>query len=153
MAAPADQGALLSDDELAAWKGMLRTHADLVALLDAELRSEHDLPLTSYEVLMILSDAPGGKLRMGDVANEILLSRSGLTRLVDRLEQQGFSGREPCPDDARGMFAVITPAGRRLVKAARATHLAGVRRHFLSRLEPRQLDSLAEVWRRVGSGG
>ena len=72
---------------------------------------------------------------MSDLAERLLLSRSGLTRLVDRLETAGFVGREPCEDDGRGWFALITPAGPEKLRAARATHLDGVRRHFLSRVE------------------
>ena len=111
MASPTRSGAPLTDRELAAWRGMLRTHRDVVARLDAELEREHGLPLTSYEVLISLADAPDGRLRMGELAGALLLSRSGLTRLVDRLERQGMVERERCEDDARGYFAVITAAG------------------------------------------
>jgi DNA-binding MarR family transcriptional regulator len=128
---------------------MLRTHRDLVARLDAELEREHGLPLSSYEVLISLADAPDGRLRMGELAGALLLSRSGLTRLVDRLGSQGMVERERCEDDARGYFAVISEAGRRKLAEARPAHLAGVREHFLERLSERDLDALARAWRRV----
>ena len=139
----------LNDRELAAWKGMLATHAELVHRLDAELERDHGLPLSAYEVLMNLSDADGGELRMSELANRLLLSRSGITRLVDRLEQQGYVERRRCDDDGRGFYAVLTPAGRRKLHACRGFHLDGVRRHFLAALEPAELDALARVWDRL----
>ena len=137
--------------ELDAWRGMLRVHGEIVAKLDAELEREHGLPLSSYEVLIYLAGAPGGRLRMGELAASMLVSRSGLTRLVDRLERDGLVTRERCEDDARGFFAVITDAGRRLLAAARPTHLDGVRRHFLNRLTKADLRALAAAWERLAS--
>jgi len=128
---------------------MLRVHRDVVARLDAELEREQGLPLTSYEVLISLADAPAGRLRMGELAGALLLSRSGLTRLVDRLERQGMVERERCEDDARGYFAVITEGGRRKLESARPAHRAGVREHFLGRLNAGDLDALAHAWSRV----
>jgi DNA-binding MarR family transcriptional regulator len=149
MASPTRSAEELTDRELAAWRGMLRAHRDVVARLDAELEREHGLPLTSYEVLIYLAGAPGGKLRMGELAGALLLSRSGLTRLVDRLERQGMVRRERCEDDARGFNAVITEEGRRKLRTVRPAHLAGVRRHFLDRLAADDLDALARAWDRV----
>jgi DNA-binding MarR family transcriptional regulator len=141
--------AQLSARELAAWRGMLATHATMITRLDAELEREHGLPLTSYEVLMYLADAEGERLRMGELADRLLLSRSGITRLVDRLVSQGMIKRERCENDGRGYNAVLTPAGRRKLDAARPAHLGGVRRHFLAQLEPGELDSLAAIWERL----
>jgi DNA-binding MarR family transcriptional regulator len=140
---------LLSERELAAWKGMLETHNELVGRLDAELERDHGLPLTSYEVLMYLADSRAGKLRMGELAERLLLSRSGITRLVDRLERQGLVERQPCEDDGRGYYAVLTDAGREKLGVARPHHLAGVRRHFIEPLDPSELDALARVWKRL----
>src|SRR3954462_11292256 len=100
----------LDDRELRAWHGMLRVHATLTKALDAELDAAHGLPLSSYEVLMNLADADGERMRMSDLATMVILSRSGLTRLVDRLEREGLIGRESCPSDARGSFATLTAA-------------------------------------------
>ena len=136
----------LTPEELAAWRGFLQAHSELTHQLDAELRAEHDLPLTSYEVLLSLNDSPNGRLRMAELADSVLLSRSGLTRLVDRLEKRGLVSREACPDDARGFFAVITAPGREAFGAARHTHLAGVRRLFLQRLSAAQRRDLAATW-------
>src|SRR4051794_23306835 len=142
----------LSPAELAAWRGMLRVHAALVKELDAELESQHGLPVTSYDVLVNLSEAPEGRLRMRDLAEAVLLSRSGLTRLVDRLEREALLKRVPCPSDARGAFAEITAEGREKLAEARPTHLAGVRARFLDRLAPDELERLASAWERVLPG-
>ncbi len=143
----------LDEAELAAWRGMLRTHADVVARLDAELIRSHDLPLVAYDVLISLYAAPDGELRMGPLADDLLLSRSGLTRLIDRLSREDLVSRRRCEDDARGWFAVITRAGRRKLEAARPAHLAGVRRHFLAPLNGTDLEALARIWRKIGEAG
>lgn len=139
----------LDERELRAWRGLLRVHAKLGKALEHQLEAEHDLPLSSYEVLMFLSDADSRRMRMCDLAESVLLSRSGLTRLIDRLEREGFLRRESVADDARGAFAVLTDDGLAKVAAARATHLAGVRELFLSRLSEVEQDLLGEVWERV----
>jgi len=149
MGTPATTSHLLAARELRAWRGLLRTHARLVKALDAELEAEHGLGVTSYEVLLYLADAAGGRMRMHDLASSVLLSRSGLTRLVDRLERDGLLERKSCEDDARGAFAVLTPAGRQKLDAARRTHLDGVRRHFLEHLADDELDALGDIWDRV----
>jgi DNA-binding MarR family transcriptional regulator len=140
---------LLNEEELAAWRGMLRAHAELTRELDAQLAREHKLPLSSYEVLLFLADAPEGRMRMAELAESVLLSRSGLTRLVDRLEREGLLKRERCESDARGYFAEITPKGRRLFDAARRTHLDGVRTLFLSRFSGEELRALGGLWQKL----
>jgi DNA-binding MarR family transcriptional regulator len=128
---------------------MLRAHAELTRQLDAQLAREHKLPLSSYEVLLFLADAPNGRMRMSELADSVLLSRSGLTRLVDRLEREGLLKRERCESDARGLFAEITPAGRELFDAARRTHLDGVRALFLDRFSRDELRTLGGLWQKL----
>ena len=140
---------LLDEEELAAWRGMLRAHSGLVRELDSELAREHDMPLSSYEVLLYLNDAAEGRMRMSELADSVLLSRSGLTRLVDRLERQGLLRRERCESDARGLFAEITPEGRKVFAAARKTHLDGVRRVFLSRFSRDELRTFGGLWQKL----
>jgi len=139
----------LSPDELAAWGGFLRAHAELTRALDAELLEAHDLPLTSYEVLLHLARAPAGRLRMSELAHSVLLSRSGLTRLADRLEKGGLIERQDCPSDQRGLFAAITDEGRRRFREAGRTHLDGIRRRFLVRLSAEDQRTLRQVWERL----
>jgi DNA-binding MarR family transcriptional regulator len=128
---------------------MLRAHAELTRALDAQLTREHKLPLSSYEVLLFLADAPEGRMRMSELAESVLLSRSGLTRLVDRLERDGLLKRERCESDARGLFAEITPEGRELFDAARRTHLDGVRALFLDRFSRDELRALGGLWQKL----
>jgi DNA-binding MarR family transcriptional regulator len=149
---PATDSRQLDERELRAWRGMLRAHAALTKALDADLEAAHGLPLSSYEVLLYLNDAPDRRMRMRDLAASVILSRSGLTRLADRLEREGLIRRESCNDDARGAYAVLTPAGAQKLAAARATHLAGVRSLFLQHFSEAELDALGEAWERVIPG-
>ena len=139
----------LDTRELAAWRGLLRVRAALAAELDRELQAEHGLPLSHYEVLMLLGDAPGGRLRLTELAASAILTQSGVSRLVDRLERDGLVRRVPCEEDRRGFFAELTESGAELLGRARPTHLAGVRRRFLERFSDEELDELAGFWRRV----
>lgn len=139
----------LSPVELAAWRGMLRAHAALVKALDVELEAAHDLSLSSYDVLVQLREAPGGRLRMAELADAVLLSRSGMTRLVDRLAREGLLRRDTCSSDARGCYAVLTDAGEALLREARPTHLAGVRARFLAHFDETELHRLADAWSRI----
>ena len=134
----------LNDRELAAWRGFLRVHASLVRDLDRELEEAHGLPLSHYEVLLHLANAPDERLRMSDLASSVLLSQSGVTRLVDRLERAGHVVRNPCPEDRRVLYAQLTEA--------RPTHLAGVRARFLTHFDDSELDDLAAAWERVRPG-
>jgi DNA-binding MarR family transcriptional regulator len=138
--------------ELGAWRGMLRVHSALVKALDAELLAEHDLPLSSYEVLINLQAAPDRRRRMAELADSVLLSRSGMTRLVDRLERDGLLERDTCTSDGRGCYAVLTDAGEALLARARATHLDGVRERFLRHFLEDDLRQLAHFWERVLPG-
>jgi DNA-binding MarR family transcriptional regulator len=146
------QATLLDRDELGAWRGLLRVHAGMTKKLDAELMREHRLPLSSYEVLLYLADSPEGRLRMSELADSVLLSRSGLTRLVDRLERDGLLRRQRCEEDQRGWFAELTDEGRELFERARVTHLQGVRERFLSRLSRDEQRALAALWEKVSPG-
>ena len=142
----------LAPTELGAWRGMLRVHSALVKALDAELLEAHGLPLTSYEVLINLQAAPGRRRRMAELADGVLLSRSGTTRLVDRLERDGLLERDVCDSDGRGCFAVLTDQGEEVLQRARATHLDGVRERFLRHFEPAELEQMQRWWERVMPG-
>jgi len=142
----------LTPAELAAWRGMLRVQSALLRELDADLLAAHGLPLRSYEVLLVLDDAPHRRLRMSELSRSVLLSPSGVSRLVDRLEKNGLVLRERCPDDRRGFYATLTADGRRRLQEARESHLRSVRRRFLERLDADDLARLAGYWERIVPG-
>jgi DNA-binding MarR family transcriptional regulator len=139
----------LSREELVAWRTFLRAHAQVTRRLEADLLAEHDLSLPTYDVLVQLSEAPDRRLRMTELAERVLLSRSGLTRLVDRLERDGLVHRQACPSDARGTHAVLSDAGLERLRAAWPTHLRGVSEYVMSRLDPAELTVLAGLLGRL----
>jgi len=138
----------VSPDRLDAWRAFLRTHATVVAALGAELEAERDLPLPWYDVLVSLSDA-GGRLRMQELAARVLFSRSGLTRLIDRMVGAGLVNRERCEDDRRGTFAVLTPTGARRLREAAGVHLRGVDDHFTSHLSDADVRGLRAALEKI----
>ena len=136
----------LSKREFAAWGGFLYTYKTTIAVLDAELERELGLSLSSYEVLLRLNSEPGRRMRMSELAEAVLLTRSGMTRLVDRLERDGLVERVPCPSDGRGLHCSLTNRGAELFERAQPIHLAGVRERFLSPLKKGQQRALADAW-------
>lgn len=147
-AAPVPAFEPLSERELAAWRGMLQAHAEVTHRLDAQMRAEHGISISAYEVLMFLADAPEQRLRMAEIAERALLSRSGCTRLVDRLVKLGYVSRCAAEGDGRGLFAQLSEAGVTKVAAARRTHLDGVRAFYLERLGTADQRTLAAIWSR-----
>lgn len=139
----------LSPEERAAWSGFIRAHATIVGELDAELRAAHGLPLSSFDVLVQLSLAQEGRMQMYELAEAVHLSRSGLTRMVDRLESQRLLERSRGGRDPRQVFASITELGLERLAETTPTHLAGVRRRFLEQLSPNQVSQLAAVWNQL----
>jgi DNA-binding MarR family transcriptional regulator len=146
---PAPAHARLSPQQLATWRTFLRVHAQLVRRLEADLVEHHDLPLAWYDVLVQLAEAPSRRLRMTELADAVLISRSGLTRLVDRMVAARYIRREPAPDDARGAFAVLTEEGYDKLKQASRTHLRGVREYAMGSFDPEELMTLAAMLRRM----
>jgi DNA-binding MarR family transcriptional regulator len=140
---------LPSATELDAWRSFLRAHARLVRVLETELVAEHPITLGAYDVLVQLAEAPERRLRMAELADAVLLSRSGVTRLVDRLEVAGMVTRERFGGDGRGVVAVITTKGVDTLRAAARTHLAGVVRHFVDHMNPAELAAISELCSRL----
>jgi DNA-binding MarR family transcriptional regulator len=126
---------------LAAWRAFLEAHARVTEVLARELREKEDLPLAWYDVLVQLSEAENRRRRMQELADAVLLSKSGLTRLIDRMEKEGLVRRVECDTDRRGTLAELTEDGYRRLAATAPTHLDGVRRHFTDNLT----DDEAEV--------
>jgi DNA-binding MarR family transcriptional regulator len=135
--------------ELDTWRSFLRAHARLVRVLETELVAEHPITLGAYDVLVQLAEAPERRLRMAELADAVLLSRSGVTRLVDRLEVAGMVTRERFDGDGRGVVAVITTKGIDTLRAAARTHLAGVVRHFVEHLDRDELASFGQLCTRL----
>ena len=134
---------------VAAWRALIASHAALIDRLGEELQEEKGLPLPWFEVLLFLSRAPDGHMRMGELAGSLLLTPSGITRLVDRMEADGLVHRQQCPNDRRGWNAVITPAGRQRLRSATPVHLRGIEQHFGRHVTDHEADLLADVLGRV----
>jgi len=137
--------------ERRAWGAFLTRHARVARQLEADLMARTDLPLSEFDVLFQLGMADGQRLRMNELADRVLLSRAGITRLVDRLVADGLVGRAKCDSDARGAFAVLTDSGRLRLQEARPAHFAAVRRYFLKSFTPAELETLAELLERTAS--
>lgn len=138
---------------MAAWRAFLNTHARITRRLETELMAEEDLALASYDVLVQLAEAPGRRLRMTELAGAVLLSRSGLTRLVDRLTREELVTRQACDDDARGTYAVLTPPGLARLRKASKVHLRGVEEHMTGRLADDELRTLTLLLDRLDRDG
>ncbi|HJQ01062.1 MAG TPA: MarR family winged helix-turn-helix transcriptional regulator [Jatrophihabitans sp.] len=137
------------DWRLAAWRSFLRTHSHLLRLLEHDLQTHHKIALGSYDVLVQLAEAPDNRLRMSELAEAVLLSRSGLTRLVDRMQRDGLVARAPDPEDARGLFTVLTEHGRDALRDAARVHLAGISRLVFGRVSDAELRQLLELMRKL----
>jgi DNA-binding MarR family transcriptional regulator len=137
-----------------AWVRLLRAHAATTRTLSASLYAEHGLTINDYEALLHLARAEGQRLRRVDLAESLLLTASGVTRLLDRLEETGLVERAACPGDRRVVYAVLTDAGRERLTAASESHLVSVRALFEERFGEEELVQLAELLGRLpGAGG
>ncbi|HJQ13019.1 MAG TPA: MarR family transcriptional regulator [Gemmatimonadaceae bacterium] len=133
----------LSEAEMDAWQALLHAHHKITTVLDAELRSAHQLTWAEYDVLLRLAKAASRTLTMTELARRIMISPSGLTRVVDGLEDRGLVKRSRSADDARVVSASLTDQGREKVRRAAQTHLRGIREHFTGRLSAAQLREVA----------
>lgn len=139
-----------ADPRLDTWRAFLTAHALLTRRLDEDLRSEEGMTLGEYSALLQVAEAPGRSLRMNQLATGIFLSRSGVTRLIDRLEADGLIERSTCTDDGRGALAVLTDTGLDRLRAAAATHLRGIDQYFLGVVPGGDLELLAGTFRAIG---
>ncbi|MGZ4200935.1 MAG: MarR family winged helix-turn-helix transcriptional regulator [Thermoleophilaceae bacterium] len=126
--------ARIPDRELAAWRAFLAAHARVVGEIEAALKEQGLPPLGWYDVLWPLHEAPDRRLRMKELADQVMLSRTGLVRLVDRIERAGLLRRESVPDDGRGAYAVLTDAGEEMLRRMWPVYERGIREGFLERL-------------------
>ncbi len=140
---------VLSEQGFQAWLGLLRGHAALVRKLNAELIADHGITINDYDVMAQLVRAPERKMRRVDLARSVVLSASGITRLLDGLERDGWVCKASCTTDGRITYAVLTDEGLAKYRAARATHLASVRELFADRYSCDELEQLAELLGRL----
>lgn len=140
----------LDELEMAAWQGFLQASNRVARRLEQQLKDEAGLSHPQYETLVHLAAAPGGRMRMTELAERLITSKSGLTYLVGQLERRGLVRREACPTDVRGVLAVLTEEGRALLRAAAPGHVAAVREALIDVLDRDQLAVLAEALGEVG---
>ena len=138
-----------NDPRIEPWRAFLQAHARVTRRLDEELRAEHDLSLAEYDALLTIADAPDRRIRMRQLADRVILSKSGVTRLIDRLVLDGLVQRDACLSDARGAEAVLTPAGLDRLRRASRTHLRGIDEHFISAVDEGDLSTIQRSMRAV----
>ena len=138
--------------ELETWVQWLRTHAAITRQLNADLVAAHGLTINDYEVLLYLAKAPDGALKPVELAARILLTPSGITRLLAGLERAGYVQRTACREDGRVSYAKLTPTGRRKLEQASRTHLAGIDAQFLGRFSDDELETLSTLLARLPGG-
>lgn len=143
----------MTNQALSAWSRFIRGHAWLTRELNAELQAEHGLTLNDYEVLLLLSHAEERAMRRIDLANAVVLTASGITRLLDGLERAGWVRKSTCDRDARVSYAVLTDAGYGKLREAGATHVEGIRRLFGDNYTDDELEALARLLSRIGGDG
>src|SRR3954471_15877654 len=137
------------DARLGPWRAFVRAHAEVSRRLDEDLRAEHGLSLQEYVSLLILAEAPERRLRMGRLADALTLSKSGATRLIDRLVADGVVERVSCSSDARGAEARLTEAGVDRLRTAAPTHLRGIANYFLATIDATDLPVIERVMTKV----
>jgi DNA-binding MarR family transcriptional regulator len=137
------------DPRIEPWRAFLQAHARVTRRLDEELRAEHDLSLAEYDALLSIAEAPDRRIRMRQLADRVILSKSGVTRLIDRLVFDGLVQRDACLSDARGAEAVLTTAGLDRLRRASRTHLRGIDEHFIAIVDDADLKVIQRSMRAV----
>jgi len=139
----------LEPGEMRAWRAFIDGSQRLLEVLNRELSDAHGLSLADYRILVLLSEANSQAMRMSDLADGIVASRSRLTHQIRRLEAAGIVTRQECVDDKRGVLAILTAEGRRRLEAAAPTHLEGVRKHLIDQLGAAEQRTITEVFERA----
>jgi DNA-binding MarR family transcriptional regulator len=132
---------------------MMRVHVQIQRRVEADMATHHDLALASFNVLVRLGESPGGRLRMNDLADRVLLSRSGLTRLIDRMQRDGLVERASCDSDARGLYAVLTPMGRQRLADATPTYRDSVQKRVMDRLDEDDMAAFTRILDKLADPG
>jgi DNA-binding MarR family transcriptional regulator len=139
----------MENSTLNAWRLFITAHAKLIDKIDSQLAAANQISLSWYDVLIELYEAPEHRLRMHELAEKVVLSRSGLTRLVDRLEKEGFIQRELDPNDRRGFYAIITDKGIEALRAAWPVYAEGISQFFAQHLDDNEAKVLATIFSRM----
>lgn len=139
-----------TETQLAGWRAYIESSQLLMTRLEEDLRADSGLTFADYHVLVLLSEAPGRRLRMGELASRLVFSPSRLTYQIGSMEKRGLVAREACPADRRGSEAVLTAEGLRVLREAAPHHLASVRRHFMDDLDDTDVAHLAKIFSRLG---
>lgn len=134
----------LREDQLAVWRAFVNAHAGVIRRIEKDLAERHQVPLVWYDVLVALYQAPGKKLRMSELADKVVLTPSGLTRLVEKLEKQGLVRRERTEEDRRGAYTVLTREGKRAFLQAWPTYEQGIRKYFIEVLTEDECRTMGE---------
>ena len=139
------------DDRVGAWRWLLLAHAAALRAIEADLRRAGTIPLTWYDVLLELNAAPDDRLRMQELSDRVVLSRTRVSRLVDELVEEGLVERVPSEEDRRATFAVLTPRGKAELRRTAPIYLAGIEEHFTRLLNERERTVVAEALERVAT--
>jgi DNA-binding MarR family transcriptional regulator len=143
---------MVEDLDVAAWRGLLVAHSRLVPAVEADLRASGQIPLSWYDVLLELNGAPGRRLRMSELGQRVVLSRTRVSRVVDELAAAGLAGRQPDETDGRSSFAVLTPRGKDALRRAWPVYREAIRRHLGARLTTEQCRELAALLKQAAGG-
>lgn len=136
----------LNHKEMELWRGFVTASSGVIQRIDAALKADADLDLDDYEVLVYLSEAEDRRVRMSELSSRLLHSRSRLSQRIDRLVARGWVRREKCPEDGRGMFAVLTDDGFATIEAASHDHVRAVREYLLDLVQPKDLDVAIRIY-------
>lgn len=142
---------IIEKGDLAAWRAFITAHAEAIGAISKEMEAAGQVPLSSYDVLVALSESPDHRFRMHELARDVILSRSALTRLVDRLEVQGLLRREQCGADRRGSYAVLTNTGQEALESAWPVYGRSIQRHFVDRLGEHELAVIRAAMSRIAA--
>lgn len=140
---------ILSTEHFSMWRSFIEAHSSVVRTLEQAMQEEHGVPLTWFDVLLHLEEAPQRRLRLGELAESVILTRSGITRLVDRMVEAGVIRREPCPDDRRGHYAVITQQGKDTIERVGPSHSKKAQDIFLNHVSAEEAALMRSVFVRV----
>jgi DNA-binding MarR family transcriptional regulator len=142
----------VTDLELAAWRSFIKSYGRIIESIEHDLAEHGRVPLTSYDVLIALFEAPEHKLRLGDLTQKVVITKSGVTRLLDRLEREGLVVREKSGEDRRGTYAKLTSEGELQLRKAWPVYAQGIKKYFAANLSEEQINHLIQAFRTIQEG-